>query len=668
MEKEFNKKQGIGVRRKIICILLPVIILFNSASFFITMARSKEMLRNDAKELMQNTSDAVGYQVSADLQQTVGILKNVRTSIENSCDTTDEVKEYLFSVADAYPDRIPAGIYCGMTDGTYIDKCWEPEDDWVMEERPWYQEGLLSDELTFGEMYLDANTNEYIISAYCNLKNKSGDVIGVLCADVQLDSVDEILRDSSLYDDGYVFAIDKVTGIVMGNKNDETKNGQEISQLSDSVDVKVNELLNSSQTDDIVFCDGKYILLNEIENTNFVTVCVVNKTDVESNMKSMQASVSVINIIGWIVDCVLAYIILCIFLGPIKDLTGMIDQMHELDLTNRSNNRSKDEFGVMSGKMNQFADNLSGVIQNVKDAVSRVDSKADSNAGTATELSELAETQNRSIEELKETMDGISEAIEMIADGAGNLTAEISNTNQAANSVGDMIEQTIQYVGDGHSEMANLTQTMSGISSFSEELQQSVVNLKESLDGINALVNVVNDIASQTNLLSLNASIEAARAGVAGQGFAVVAEEIRSLAESCAEAVDNITATTTGMNRMMEVVLDTTEQTRNSISEGNKEVDRSNTAFNRIEKNVSEMEKAIQSVRQAVEHINDIATDMASGTQEQSASTISVLSHCEQIVEISRQFSEEGQEMADSSNELRQLSEELGETVAKFKI
>jgi methyl-accepting chemotaxis protein len=231
-----------------------------------------------------------------------------------------------------------------------------------------------------------------------------------------------------------------------------------------------------------------------------------------------------------------------------------------------------------------------------------------------------------------------------------------------------MIEQTIQYVGDGHAEMANLTDTMSGISSFSEELQQSVFDLKESLKGINALVNVVNDIASQTNLLSLNATIEAARAGDAGKGFSVVAEQIRSLAESCAEAVENITATTTGMNRMMEVVLAATEQTRDRISEGNEEVDRSNTAFNRIEKNISEMEKSIQSVRQAVGHIEGIATDMAAGTEEQSASTISVLNHCEQIVEISRKFSKEGQEMADSSNELRELSEELGETVARFKI
>jgi methyl-accepting chemotaxis protein len=517
-------------------------------------------------------------------------------------------------------------------------------------------------------MYMDANTNEYIISAYCNLKNSAGNVIGVLCADVQLDSVDEILRSSSLYNNGYVFAIDKVTGIVMGNRNDESKNGQVISALTDSVDVKINELLSSSRTDEVVLSGGKYILLNEIADTNFVTVCVVDKTDVESSMTSMEASVSVINILGWIVDCVLACVILYIFLGPIKGLNGMIDQMYELDLTNRSDNRSKDEFGVMSGKMNQFADNLSGVIRNVKDTVSRVDSKADSNAGTATELSALAETQNRSIEELKETMDGISNAIEMIAEGAGKLTAEISNTNQAASSVGDMIEQTIQYVDDGHLEMANLTNTMSGIFTHSEELQQSVLNLKKSLDGINELVNVVNDIASQTNLLSLNASIEAARAGEAGRGFAVVAEQVRALAESCGEAVDNITATTAGMNRMMEVVLATTEQTREKISDGNKEVERSNNAFNRIEKNISEMEMAIQSVSQAVKHIDDIATDMAAGTQEQSASTLNVLDHCEQIVEISRQFSEEGQEMADSSNELRTLSGELGATVAKFRI
>jgi methyl-accepting chemotaxis protein len=657
-----------GVRRKIICILLPVIILFNSGTFFLTMIQTKQLLRSDAMEIMQETSDSVCYQIYADLQQTVGILENVRNSIENSCTTTEEIHDYLFSVADAYPDKIPAGIYCGLTDGTYLDKCWQPDADWVMTERPWYQAGLESDELTFGEMYLDANTNEYIISAYCNLKNSSGKVIGVLCADVQLDGVDGILQNTSLYGDGYVFAIDEVTGTVMGNKSDESKNGMSISELSDSLDVKVNEMLKKNQTDEIVLYDGTYILLNKIDNTNFTTVCIVDKKDVESNMMSMQAGASVINIVGWIVICLVIYVTLRVLLDPIKGITGMIDRMSEMDLTQRTTVQRKDEFGVMSGRMNLFADSLSGVINNVKNAVSKVDSKADQNAGTAVEMSELAETQNQSIEELKETMSGMSKAIEMIAEGANDLTAEIGSTNQAAISVGDMIGQTIRHVEDGHSEMVNLTDTMSGISHFSDEMQKSVINLKNGLDGINALVGTVNEIAGQTNLLSLNASIEAARAGEAGRGFAIVAEEIRGLATNCAEAVDNITATTTEMNQLMEVVIRTTEQTRDKIHDGNDEVERSNTAFNRIENNIREMDSAIQSVKEAVGNIEGIATDMAAGTQEQSASTSSVLSHCEQILEISRKFSAEGQEMADASSQLRELSEQLNDTVSKFKL
>ena len=67
---------------------------------------------------------------------------------------------------------------------------WTPDADWVMEERPWYQEGLECEEVTFGEMYLDANTNEYIISAFTNIKNSSGKVIGVACADIKMDSLD----------------------------------------------------------------------------------------------------------------------------------------------------------------------------------------------------------------------------------------------------------------------------------------------------------------------------------------------------------------------------------------------------------------------------------------------------------------------------------------------
>jgi methyl-accepting chemotaxis protein len=122
------------------------------------------------------------------------------------------------------------------------------------------------------------------------------------------------------------------------------------------------------------------------------------------------------------------------------------------------------------------------------------------------------------------------------------------------------------------------------------------------------------------------------------------------------------------MNDLMEVVIQATEGTIDKINDGNNEVERSNTAFNRIEKNIKGMGSAIQSVQAAVGNIEGVANDMAAGTQEQSASTANVLEHCEQILTISRKFSAEGQEMADSSRQLRELSEQLDVTVSRFKI
>jgi methyl-accepting chemotaxis protein len=666
--KDLKEKRGMSLQKKLICFLLPIIIFFNFITFFLTMSQTKKLLKSDASELMLATSDSVSYKVSTDLQGTIGILENTRTSIENSCTTTEEVREYLFSVADAYLDRIPAGIYCGMTDGTYLDKCWEPDADWVMTERPWYQEGLVSDELTFGEMYMDANTQEYIISAYCNLKDKSGNVIGVLCADVQLGGVDEILRSTSLYNDGYVYAIDETTGIIMSNQKEEDKNGAVISELTDSLDTKVYEMMQNDKFGEIELFDGKYILLNTIENTNFVTVCIVDQKDVENDMKDMQLGAIATNVIGWIFISVTIIIILHILLAPIKSITDLMDRMYALDLTQRASNRSKDELGVMANKMNLFVDSLSDVIGKVKDTVSMVDDGADTNANNARELSDLAEKQNDSIEQLKEAMYEIAKAIEHIADGASELTTEIGSTSQAAITVSNMIGQTIKHVENGHTEMVNLTNTMSGISQYSEELQQSVINLKDSLDGINILVSAVNDIAGQTNLLSLNASIEAARAGESGRGFAVVAEEIRSLATHCAESVEDITAATSQMNQLMETVMQATEGTIASIQNGNAEVERSNAAFGEIEQNTQEMENAVESVKTAMGNLEGVATDMAASTEEQSASTTNVLEHCEQILVFSQQFNEEGQLMADASRHLRELSEQLGETVEQFTI
>lgn len=665
--QQIPKKHSLGLRRKLLLFLVPVIILCYLATYLMTMQQTRNLLRQDAEKIMIHTSGSLNYEISSDLMQTYGILENVRASIQNSCTNQEEIKKYLFSVADAYPDRIPAGIYCGLTDGTYLDKVWTPDETWVMTERPWYQNGLTSDEITFGQMYMDANTGEYIISVFCNIKNQAGEVIGVLCADIQLEGMDQILRNTTLYRKGYVYAVDTKAGIIMSNSQNQKQNGQRISALSGSIDKKINSLLQSQTFGEVVHYNGKYILLNTIQNTNFVTVCIVDKQDVESDMENLQTSTLSTNFIGLIIISVVIYLILRFLLRPIQSITALIDHMHALDLTNRANTGTRDEFGIMSDKMNQFADNLSHVVGTVKKAVADVDLKADSNANTAVGMSELAGRQNQSIEMLQMTMSEISGAIGQIADGANNLTQDIRETNKAAHHAADMVNDTVGYIQNGQSEMKKMTETMDGITDLSQHLQKSVIDLQAGLQGINDMVFVINDIADQTNLLSLNASIEAARAGESGKGFAVVAGEIRKLAEDCATAVVDIIAKTEDMNHLMEAVTDLTNGNISQIENGNQAVEHTNETFRQIQDRVGEIEEAIHHVDHSVKLIEDVATDMAANTQEQTASTESVLAHCDQILEIARQFNAQGQEMADSSQELRALSEQLDQTITQFR-
>lgn len=660
------RKKRISLRQKLLFVIVPIIILCYVITYVVTMGQTRNLLKQDAEEIMENASISVNYQVSNDLMQTYGILENVRASIQNFCHSTDEIREYLFSVADQYPDRIPAGIYCGLTDGSYLDKVWTPDEDWVMEERPWYQKGLHSEEITFGEMYLDANTGEYIISVFCNLKNSDGEVIGVLCADVQLDQMDQILRETKLYQKGYVYAVDTVAGIVMSNFADEEQNGQILSKLSGSLNQRIASLLESEAYGKTEQFEGKYILLNPIVNTNFVTVCVVDKKDVESDMKALQTGTLTTNFIGLLLICAAIYIILWVLLRPVHTITALIDQMHALDLTGHAETRTQDEFGVMSGKMNQFVDNLSDVVGQVKHTVEDVDLRADANASMADSMNQLAEKQNQSIEMLQETMCGISQAVSQIADGAGNLKQDIQETNQASVDAENIVKNTVQHIQNGRSEMKKMNQTMEDITDLSAGLQKSVIDLQGGLSGINDMVSVINDIADQTNLLSLNATIEAARAGESGKGFAVVAEEIRQLSEDCAVAVVDIIAKTSDMNRMMETVQEMSEGNMAQIENGNQVVENTTAAFQEIQDSIGEIEQAIHHVNHSVVLIEAVTADMAASTQEQTASTENVLKHCEQILEIARQFHVQGQEMAESSQELRELSEHLDQTITQF--
>lgn len=662
-------RKGLGLRQKMILVVLPVVLIFNLITLLITIVQTGNMMDRQAKEQIQEVSGEVGYQISANIQRVRGLLENVKTSVERSCETEQEIHDYIFSVADAYTEIIPAGIYAGMESGTYIDKMWTPDDPtWVMKERPWYVEGLRANEVTFGEMYMDANTGDYIISGFSNIRNKNGQIIGVICADVELTEVNEILTSKKLYENGYVYAVDLVANMVLSNSRVPEQNGVDIHSLDDPISKAAASAITSGSFGEMQTTGNYYVYVDEVPDTNFALVLVAERSDVKQATNTLLVSIAIGSVIGTVFICVIVYLLLFFMLRPIGHITGMIDRMHEMDLTKRSNVTSSDEFGVMSHKMDQFADELRGVVTGIGEAIDAVDGKAQTNEEAAVRLGGLAKEQNDSVQKLRATMESMSQATSALAEHADKLNNDILGANTAAESIRSRMGGMMEAITDGRNQVGDMTGTMEEISKISTELTVAVENMREGLNGIKEMIDVIDSVASQTNLLSLNASIEAARAGEAGRGFAVVAEEIRQLADQTAASAVSIVSTTKSLEDLMEDVSKAAANSIEKIKEGNDAVGRTSGTFGRIQNAMLEIKESVDSMAGAFENIEKVASLMAEHTNEQNANSISVLSDCEEMMQIAERFSEEGREVEASGRELKDLSRELENRVERFRV
>lgn len=663
-----STKKNLSLRRKMIAIMIPLVILSFIVVFIFTYINTKKIVQNNSYKQIELSADAIDSKISREISTTIGIINNVKETVNRSCDGTDAIQKYIYEIADAYPDTIPTGIYCGLEDGTYIDKMWTPDDDWVMKERPWYTAGIEADEVTFGDMYLDSDTGKYIVSVYTNISDKNGNIIGVISSDVQLDSMETLLREHTLFTNGFAYAVDITSGMILGNKNDESKNGKVLSECTDAISQKTAELLKNETYDEIVLAEGQYLNLHKVEDTNFVIICQVAESDVNAELTPIMRTSIITSVVGIVFLGAALFVVLFLLLKPIGNINSMIDSMNTLDITHRIQVDTSDELGVIAGNLNQMSNQLNETLAAIEASAHTIDNKAMENEQTARHLYSSAETQYEAMENLTSSMNDLSQAVNTIAEGASILANDVSSTNDAADTVKDTISNTVSLVNSGKDNMNVMIDKMEYITQISDSLQEAVNNVHSGLDGINTMVNVIQDIAEQTNLLSLNASIEAARAGESGKGFAVVADEIRTLAESCSTSVTDIVNTTTNMRKLVNILRDKSTESKHAILESSVVVNDTETTFENIRKTISDINSAMATVKNAIANVEHVATDIAASTEEQTAGTEEILATCEQVMSIASDFRNEGSQMSASSEELKELSDSLTGQIAKFQL
>jgi len=391
--------------------------------------------------------------------------------------------------------------------------------------------------------------------------------------------------------------------------------------------------------------------------------------DIEKQSKEMRMRILVLSIVAVCVGIIISLIVSQRISKSIIKLNTSIRQLANGELDHeRLELKSHDEIGDLFQSTNQMSDNLRDLMTKVSNLAEQVTSRSQSLNQSAYEVKSGAEQVNTTMEELSTGAESQAERANELSTMMATFKTLLEKANSDGLSVGESSRAVIEMTNQGTSLMEKSTAQMEQIDGIVNEAVEKMVGLDEQTKEISQLVSVIQNIADQTNLLSLNASIEAARAGESGKGFAVVANEVRKLAEQVSDSIGNITNVVTNIQTESNNVALSLQDGYHEVILGTKQIKETGETFHNITQAIDDVTVNIQSVSHRLEQIlhnnveiNEAVSEIAA-ISEQSAAGI------EETSASSEQTSSSMEKVANSTQELSEQASKLREVVSHFKL
>lgn len=354
---------------------------------------------------------------------------------------------------------------------------------------------------------------------------------------------------------------------------------------------------------------------------------------------------------------------------PINRVVQAMERFAEGDLTQESMSiRSKDEIGKLANAMNQMQSKLKDMIHNIAQA-------SDLITTSSKELSQSANEVNMGAEQVAITMNELASGAEGQAHHSNELTslmerftADLRETNQYGEHIHQSSFEVLGLTNEGSQLMTSSNSQMKKIDSIVQNAVEKVKKLDAQAQEISKLVVVIKDIANQTNLLALNAAIEAARAGEHGKGFAVVADEVRKLAEQVGYSVNDITTIVANIQQDFDVVTSSLEDGYQEVKEGTTQIKATSETFTTISDSINDVVESVQLISKNLSKVTEDGQKMNSAIQEIAAVAEESAAGVEQTTATTEQTSSSMEVMAGKSAQLSTLAIELKTLVAQFKL